>query len=123
LQVFAGDLDEVRSFMRISHGNKDHLTLASRTMWAIFKCNKVTKPFQLQGLANHPSIMGTYVSFLVDNSKIGKAEKLQKKVNQLKEDVKTLTSEIKAAKSRASSTDTKADKAMVSADKAPAKKG
>eukprot|EP00957_Ditylum_brightwellii_P206436 15348412-Ditylum_brightwellii.AAC.1 len=40
-QVFAGDLDEVRSFVRISHRNRDHLTLASCTVWAIFKSNKV----------------------------------------------------------------------------------
>eukprot|EP00957_Ditylum_brightwellii_P122207 9319179-Ditylum_brightwellii.AAC.1 len=56
-QVFAGDLDEVRSFMRISHDTRDHLTLASCTMWAIFKTNKAMKTFQLQGLANHPSVV------------------------------------------------------------------
>eukprot|EP00957_Ditylum_brightwellii_P185973 14158878-Ditylum_brightwellii.AAC.1 len=39
-QVFDGDLDKVRSFMRISHGNRDHQSLAARTMWAIFKCSK-----------------------------------------------------------------------------------
>eukprot|EP00957_Ditylum_brightwellii_P177671 13533190-Ditylum_brightwellii.AAC.1 len=27
-KVFAGDLDKVRSFMRISHGTRDHVTLA-----------------------------------------------------------------------------------------------
>eukprot|EP00957_Ditylum_brightwellii_P070359 5345235-Ditylum_brightwellii.AAC.1 len=39
-QVFAGDLDEVCSFMRISHRNHDHFTLASQSIWAIFKTNK-----------------------------------------------------------------------------------
>eukprot|EP00957_Ditylum_brightwellii_P031729 2406357-Ditylum_brightwellii.AAC.1 len=39
-QVFAGDLDKVRSFMRISHGTCDHLTLASKCTWAVFKTNK-----------------------------------------------------------------------------------
>eukprot|EP00957_Ditylum_brightwellii_P201693 15326783-Ditylum_brightwellii.AAC.1 len=39
-QVFTGDLDEVHSFMQINHGTCNHVTLASRATWAIFKANK-----------------------------------------------------------------------------------
>eukprot|EP00957_Ditylum_brightwellii_P129140 9850033-Ditylum_brightwellii.AAC.1 len=70
------------------------------------------KTFQLQGLANHPSVVGTYVTFLVANSEIGKSKKLEKEIKELKETVKTLTAKVKAAKGQASAAITKADKVL-----------
>eukprot|EP00957_Ditylum_brightwellii_P198724 15146701-Ditylum_brightwellii.AAC.1 len=111
-QVFACDLDKVRSFMRISHGTRDCPTLASRSIWAIICTNMLMKAFQLQELANYPLIVGTYVLFLVANSKIGKANKLEEEIKTLKGSVKLLTAEVKAAKNQASTTVTKVDNAM-----------
>eukprot|EP00957_Ditylum_brightwellii_P070221 5334808-Ditylum_brightwellii.AAC.1 len=62
--------------MHISHENRDHLTLASRCAWPLFKTNKIMNVFQLQGIANHPSVVGTYATFLVANLEIGTSDKL-----------------------------------------------
>eukprot|EP00957_Ditylum_brightwellii_P047091 3575881-Ditylum_brightwellii.AAC.1 len=70
------------------------------------------KTFQLQGLSNHPSVVGTYTSFLVANLEIGKAEKLSKEIKSLQDTVKTLTTGVKAAKGQVSAAVTKADKAL-----------
>eukprot|EP00957_Ditylum_brightwellii_P180313 13736273-Ditylum_brightwellii.AAC.1 len=74
------------------------------------------KSFQLQGLANHPSVVGTYISFLVANSEIGKAKKLSKEIKVLQDTVKTLAAEVKAAKGQASAAVIKADKALAKND-------
>eukprot|EP00957_Ditylum_brightwellii_P163543 12451800-Ditylum_brightwellii.AAC.1 len=116
-KVFAGDLDKVQSFMRISHVTHDHLTLASRCIWAVFKTNKVMKTFQLQGLANHSSVLVTHIFFLVANSEIGRAEKLEEELKSMKETIKALTSNIKAAKIQSASAVTKADKALAAKKK------
>eukprot|EP00957_Ditylum_brightwellii_P116017 8850887-Ditylum_brightwellii.AAC.1 len=111
-QVFAGDLDDARGFMRIVHGTRDHLMLASRTIWAVFKTNKVMKAIQLQGLSHHPLVVGTYISFLITNSEIVKSDKLSKEIKNLQDTIKNLTAEVKAAKGQASAAITKADKAL-----------
>eukprot|EP00957_Ditylum_brightwellii_P065325 4954557-Ditylum_brightwellii.AAC.1 len=76
--------------MHISHGSRDHLTLAAKSIWVIFETNKVMKTFQLQGLT----------------------DKLEAKIKELKNTIKTLAADVKAAKSQDSSTVTKADKAL-----------
>eukprot|EP00957_Ditylum_brightwellii_P175772 13384637-Ditylum_brightwellii.AAC.1 len=99
--------------MQISHGTCDHLTLASRCIWAVFKTNKVMKSSQLKGLTNHGSVIGTYILLLVANSDIGAADKLEVELKVMKETAKSLTRKIKAAKSQAVSAVTKVDKALV----------
>eukprot|EP00957_Ditylum_brightwellii_P114499 8730491-Ditylum_brightwellii.AAC.1 len=111
-QVFAGDLDKVRGFMRVGYGACNPSTLVARSLWAIFKSIKVMKLFQLNSIANHPSIVGSYMTFLVTNLGMGQAYKLAEEVETLKNKVKTLSSELKAAKSTASSATTKANKAL-----------
>eukprot|EP00957_Ditylum_brightwellii_P086483 6580536-Ditylum_brightwellii.AAC.2 len=49
-QVFVGDLDEVHSFMQISHGTRDHAKLTAQCVWAVFKMDKETQ--KLGGLRN-----------------------------------------------------------------------
>eukprot|EP00957_Ditylum_brightwellii_P105822 8070072-Ditylum_brightwellii.AAC.1 len=108
--VFAGDLNEVRSFMQISHGSCNHLTFAFRSAWAVFKINKVMEQFQLHMIQNHLLIVGTYMTFLMANLEMGKSDKLPAEVAALKTDVRALTTEVKAAKATASSDMTKVDK-------------
>eukprot|EP00957_Ditylum_brightwellii_P208273 15356618-Ditylum_brightwellii.AAC.1 len=72
--------------------------------------------FQLQGIGNHFSLMGTYVSFLVASLEIGHSDKLSSKLKDIKDEVKTLTSDIKAAKTVASNTTTNGDKALKTAE-------
>eukprot|EP00957_Ditylum_brightwellii_P068713 5216348-Ditylum_brightwellii.AAC.1 len=99
--------------------------LVTELAYQMFASNfdKVTKPFQLQGLANHHSVIGTYISFLVTNSEIGKSEKLEMEIKALKKSIKALTtevktfnSEVKEAKSQASAAVTKTDKALLGGD-------
>eukprot|EP00957_Ditylum_brightwellii_P143799 10957377-Ditylum_brightwellii.AAC.1 len=108
-QVSARDLDEVRSFMQISHGSCNHLTLASRSAWAVFKTIKAMKLFQLHGIQNHPSVVGTYMTFLVASSEMGQSDKLTAEVAALKVDVRALTAGVKAAKATSSSAMTKVE--------------
>eukprot|EP00957_Ditylum_brightwellii_P159384 12132472-Ditylum_brightwellii.AAC.2 len=76
--MFAGDLDKVQSFMWIIHGTCNHQILAVHSAWVVFKTNKVMKLFQLHGIANHPLVVGTYMTFLVANSEMGKSDQLKK---------------------------------------------
>eukprot|EP00957_Ditylum_brightwellii_P169390 12892439-Ditylum_brightwellii.AAC.1 len=111
-QLLARDLDKVWISMNISCGTCYHLTLASRCIWVVFKTNKVITTFQLQGLANISSVLGTYISFLVANLEISHAEKLEDELKSMKETIKSLTSNIKAAKIQPASAVMKADKVL-----------
>eukprot|EP00957_Ditylum_brightwellii_P096266 7332302-Ditylum_brightwellii.AAC.1 len=42
----------------------------------------------LQGIAKHPSVMVTYITFLVANLELGKAEMLNREVAKLRAEVK-----------------------------------
>eukprot|EP00957_Ditylum_brightwellii_P025395 1920832-Ditylum_brightwellii.AAC.2 len=90
-QIVAYDVDEVQSFMRISHDTQDHFTLASHCIWAVFQTNKIMK-------------------------EIGKVNKIKDELKELRETVKFLTAEAKAAKSQALSAITKADKALTKSE-------
>eukprot|EP00957_Ditylum_brightwellii_P001071 84979-Ditylum_brightwellii.AAC.1 len=103
--------------MQISHRPWGHITLALRATWTIFKANKVMKNFQMQGISNHPSMVGAYVLFLVANLEIGKADKLEVKIKSLKDEIKSLSNKIKGAKCKAAITITKAEKAFENGQK------
>eukprot|EP00957_Ditylum_brightwellii_P131552 10033377-Ditylum_brightwellii.AAC.2 len=75
------------------------------------------KIFQLQGLGNHPSVVVTYVSFLVANSEIGQSDKLREELKEFKEIINTISLDIKATKVSASAATTKADKTLKVAKK------
>eukprot|EP00957_Ditylum_brightwellii_P012565 949597-Ditylum_brightwellii.AAC.1 len=61
---------------------------------------------------NHPLVIGTYTTFLVSNSEMGKVDKLAKETKALKEEVKQLAVDVKYAKTTVSGAFKKADKAI-----------
>eukprot|EP00957_Ditylum_brightwellii_P133018 10142420-Ditylum_brightwellii.AAC.2 len=77
--------------------------------------NKQLGMVEHQGIGNYPSVVGTYVSFLVANSEIGHSDRLSSELKDINDKVKPITSDVKAAKMVASSTTNKADKALKTA--------
>eukprot|EP00957_Ditylum_brightwellii_P188762 14368719-Ditylum_brightwellii.AAC.1 len=67
-------------------------------------------PLNTTWIQNHPSVVGTYVTFLVANLETGKSDKLTANVAALKADVRVVTAEVKATKATVSSAMTKEDK-------------
>eukprot|EP00957_Ditylum_brightwellii_P047139 3579878-Ditylum_brightwellii.AAC.1 len=53
------------------------------------------KSFQFQGLTNHPSVVEMCFLFLVANSEIGKANKLEAEIKELKSTIKALAADVK----------------------------
>eukprot|EP00957_Ditylum_brightwellii_P032622 2472475-Ditylum_brightwellii.AAC.1 len=70
--------------MRISHGTRKSLTLASQSAWAVFKTNKMMKMFLFQRVSNHPSVVGIYMTVLVAKSELRKVEKLNSEIAKLR---------------------------------------